>query len=342
MIGELPRNLLEGLAFGGMLLLVITRLATQADGIGSLLPTLGLYAFAGVRLFPAMQQIYYEMATVRFSKPLFDSMYRELTAQPGRPDDGASATGVLHLESSLELSDVCYRYPNASRNALDGLTLTIPARTTVGFVGGTGAGKTTAIDVVMGLIRPASGALRVDGVVIDETNARAWRRSLGYVPQQIYLADDTIAANIAFGVPPEEIDMAAVERAAQIAELHRFIRSDLPQGYATHVGERGVRLSGGQRQRIGIARALYRDPDVLVLDEATSALDNLTEQAVMDALRNLGRTKTVIIIAHRLTTVRHCDEIFLMDRGGISARGTYDDLVARSDLFRRMAGIAAE
>jgi ABC-type multidrug transport system fused ATPase/permease subunit len=174
-------------------------------------------------------------------------------------------------------------------------------------------------------------------VAITAGNRRAWQRNIGYVPQHIFLTDDTVSANIAFGQPPAAIDQAAVERAARIAELHRFIMEELPEGYATRVGERGVRLSGGQRQRIGIARALYHDPDVLIMDEATSALDNLTERAVMDAVKNLGHAKTIILIAHRLSTVRDCDVIFMLERGQLVAEGSYDELLAKSQKFRAMA-----
>ena len=206
--------------------------------------------------------------------------------------------------------------------------MTIPARTTVGLVGGTGAGKTTVVDLVLGLLEPTKGTIRVDGVPVTAANRRAWQRTIGYVPQAIFLTDESVAANIAFGLPPEAIDRAAVERAARIAELHDFVTAELPQGYDTPVGERGVRLSGGQRQRIGIARALYHDPDVLILDEATSALDNLTEKAVMDAVHNLGHAKTIVLIAHRLSTVRACDTIFMMEQGRVVAQGRYDELIA--------------
>jgi ABC-type multidrug transport system fused ATPase/permease subunit len=206
----------------------------------------------------------------------------------------------------------------------------------VGIVGGTGAGKTTAVDVLLGLLRPQQGALVVDGVEVTDDKVRSWQKSVGYVPQQIFLTDDTVAANIAFGVPPKAIDMAAVERAARIAEMHDFVTRELPDGYATTLGERGVRLSGGQRQRIGIARALYHDPDVLVLDEATSALDNLTERAVMDAVHNLGGKKTIVMIAHRLSTVRDCDRIFLLEQGRVVAQGSYDALVESNAEFRRL------
>ena len=230
-----------------------------------------------------------------------------------------------------------FSYPLAERKALQGLSLTIPARTTVGIVGGTGAGKTTAVDLMLGLLDMQEGTLAVDGVPITPRNVRAWQDTIGYVPQHIFLTDDTVASNVAFGLPPDQIDHAAVERAARIAELHGFVTEELPQGYDTVVGERGIRLSGGQRQRIGIARALYHDPDVLIMDEATSALDNLTERAVMDAVHNLGHAKTIILIAHRLTTVQACDTIFMLEHGQLVAQGSYNELLDTSRKFRAMA-----
>jgi len=217
------------------------------------------------------------------------------------------------------------------------LTFNIPARTTVGLVGTTGSGKTTTVDIILGLLLPQSGQLLVDGIPLTDANRRAWQRSLGYVPQQIFLADDTVAANIAFGTPKNQIDREAVERAVRVAKLHDFITNELPQGYDTLVGERGVRLSGGQRQRIGIARALYHQPQVLILDEATSALDNLTEQAVMDAVHALGHEITIILIAHRLSTVRECDRIYLLDKGRLAGQGTYEELLMANADFRLMA-----
>jgi ABC-type multidrug transport system fused ATPase/permease subunit len=222
---------------------------------------------------------------------------------------------------------------------VQGLALEIPAFTTVGLVGATGSGKTTTVDIILGLLEPQAGQLRVDGAPITAENRRAWQRSLGYVPQQIFLADDTVAANIAFGIPKNQIDREAVERAARIANLHDFVTLEMPQGYSTVVGERGIRLSGGQRQRIGIARALYHRPQVLILDEATSALDNLTEQAVMEAVHALGHEITIILIAHRLSTVRDCDHIYLLEKGQLTAQGTYDELVAGNKRFRRMAHV---
>ena len=341
-IGEMPRNILKAVALGGILFFILYLLITSNGSLAEVLPILGVYAFAGLRLFPALQQLYTAMTTVRVAQPVLERLHRDLEQLPAAAADfqlppSPDSVPPMRLHEKLELVDVHYAYPNAERTALNGLSLAVPARSTIGIVGGTGAGKTTAVDLVLGLLEPQAGEIRVDGVSVTAANRRAWQNSLGYVPQQIFLTDNTVSANIAFGQPPERIDQAAVERAARIAELHDFVTAELPQGYATHVGERGVRLSGGQRQRVGIARALYHDPDVLILDEATSALDNITERAVMDAVQNLGHQKTIVLIAHRLTTVQNCDRIFMLERGRLVAQGSYDELLESSQKFRTMA-----
>ena len=222
--------------------------------------------------------------------------------------------------------------------ALREFNIAISPLTSVGIVGPTGCGKTTAVDIILGLLSPTEGQFLVDGIEITQQNLASWQKNLGYVPQHIYIADDTIVRNIAFGVPDDDVDMEAVRRAARIANIADFIERELPGGYQTCVGERGLRLSGGQRQRVGIARALYRDPGVLVMDEATSALDGITEESVMDALRSLSRRKTIIVIAHRLTTVRECDVIYLLESGAIVAKGSYLELLRESAWFRAAAG----
>ena len=339
MISQLPSFAMQGLLFGGMLLVLLYLMGSRG-GLQEALPVIGLYAFAGYRLMPALQNVYQALSQVRFNEPAIDSLAEDLhTLSPGysnRPLDSEKVSGCMQLTDRLELDAVTYQYPGAPLPVLRGLSLVIPAQHRIALVGSTGSGKTTTVDLVLGLLAPASGAIIVDGTVIDPGNVRAWQRNLGYVPQQIFLSDDTVAGNIAFGQPPGKIDMAAVERAAQIANLHEFVVKELPDGYQAMVGERGVRLSGGQRQRIGIARALYHDPDLLVMDEATSALDNITERAVMEAVHNLGRRKTVILIAHRLSTVRDCDCIYLLEHGQVVASGTYDDLVASEQRFRAM------
>jgi ABC-type multidrug transport system fused ATPase/permease subunit len=343
LISQLPSYAMQGILFGGMLLAVLYLMATHGDFQGAL-PVVSVFAFAGYRLMPALQAVYNGVVQMRFSEPALDSLCEDLRSVPPLQDTLArlpgSGAGRTPLRESVELADVWYTYPEAAHPTLRGVTLRIPARTTAGFVGSTGSGKTTVVDVVLGLLRAQKGSLLVDGVEVTDANIRSWQCSVGYVPQQIFLVDDSVEANIAFGVPATRIDKAAVEWAARIAGLHDFVTQELPAGYATMVGERGVRLSGGQRQRIGIARALYRDPELLILDEATSALDNLTERAVMEAVHNLSGSKTIVLIAHRLSTVRGCDSIHLLEQGEVLASGSFDHLVAESPRFRAMAELA--
>ncbi len=406
-IGQLPQFILQAVAFGGILAIVLILMAARGGDLGQILPTLGVFAFAGQRLLPALQQVYQNATKMRFGKPALDSLYADLEGASNEALQSNRNIEPLPLKKSLELKNIGFTYPDAKQPAIQDIDLHIPACTTVGLAGSTGAGKTTLVDIIMGLLPPDHGQLLVDNKPIfsdkshfsgdgeritdnrsqspdnksqltdnrslitacpvkqhevlpgedrgftgdnlsssadnrqriTDNTLRRWQRALGYVPQQIFLADDTVAANIAFGVPAEEIDLQAVERAASIAELHDFVLQELPHGYQTTVGERGVRLSGGQRQRIGIARALYHDPDVLILDEATSALDNLTEKAVMDAVHNLARQKTIVMIAHRLSTVQKCDCIFLLEYGRLIGQGTYDQLLDKSHEFRRMAAV---
>ncbi len=338
MIEQLPSLAMQALLFGGMLL-VILYLIGRRGSFEDAVPVVGLYAFAGYRLLPAVQKVFEGVTKIQSSLASINALTGDIRTLELRSSQTTEArgSGGMRLESSIVLEDVRYTYPQALSPSLNGVSLSIRARTSVGFVGPTGSGKTTLIDLVLGLLAPDHGHLRVDGVDVNEGNVSDWQRLVGYVPQTIFLTDDTIAANIAFGQSPDQIDQSAVERAARLAELHQFIVTELPNGYATIVGERGVRLSGGQRQRIGIARALYREPEVLILDEATSALDNLTEHTVMDAVRNLSHQMTIVMIAHRLSTVRECDRIFLLDGGSVVATGTYDELVSENDQFRMLA-----
>jgi ABC-type multidrug transport system fused ATPase/permease subunit len=332
--GQMPRFALEALAFGGLLLVVIY-LMTRPGGLQQALPVLAVYAFGAYRLMPALQGFYTQLVSMRFAGPVLETLYQDLTqlVPEGSARLPLERAEPLGLREHIRLDGVTYRYPKSERPAVRDLTLEIPVRSTVGFVGKTGCGKTTTVDILLGLLRPQQGQLLVDGKPITADNLRAWQASIGYVPQHIYLADASIRANIAFGIPPERVDQAGVERAARIANLHDFVTRELPQGYDTTVGERGVRLSGGQRQRVGIARALYHDPELLILDEATSALDNLTEQAVMEAVHNLGQRKTVVLIAHRLSTVRECDRVFMLEGGRLVASDTYEGLAETSLQF---------
>ena len=340
LLGQLPSYVTQSLLFGAMLLALLY-LINRHGSFQHAVPIGALYAFAGYRLLPALQNAYHQITTLRSSEAALNSLHADMRAAPkvvaGDFEEPARKAGEVAIHRKIELKNVWYTYPGAARPSLQGLSLVIPARSTVGLVGATGSGKTTAVDLILGLLRPGHGALLVDGQEISGARLKAWQRSLGYVPQHIFLADGTIEANIAFGVPAEQIDRSAVEHAAKIANLHQFVVNELPKGYQTEVGDRGVRLSGGQRQRVAIARALYHDPQVLILDEATSALDNLTEQAMMAAVQSIGKAKTIIIIAHRLSTVRNSDCIYLLDRGWVAAAGTYSELVEGNEQFRALA-----
>ncbi|MFB6274147.1 MAG: ABC transporter ATP-binding protein [Salinibacter sp.] len=341
-INQIPRFGMELLAFGGLLVIVLYLLAAGLD-LSQVLPLAGVYAFAGYRLMPSLQQVFQGAAKARFNATVLDSIHEELEGVSDNPF--SSRPGVppvpLPFHDSLDLRGIKYHYPGAARPALADVDLTIQAQSSVAFVGKTGAGKTTLADVILGLLVPDAGEMSVDGTAITEDNRIRWQRNLGYIPQEIFLHDSSVASNIAFAVPPDEIDQTAVEEAARLANIHDFITQELPHGYATEIGERGVRLSGGQRQRIGIARALYHDPAVLVMDEATSALDSVTEQAVFEAIRNVAATRTLVIIAHRLTTIRDCDIIYLLDGGQIVASGNYEELVERQPRFQEMADVQA-
>jgi len=336
LIVQIPQYALPTIALIGVMLIIQYQFYLHGD-VGQALPLLALFALAGSRLMPAFQGVYQCWSRLRFATPALDALLRDL---PKRSvilpaSDDTRSDRVKRLCDQLELRHISYCYPGTSLPALHDVSLTIPARALVGLVGQTGAGKTTLADVILGLLNFDTGQILVDGVAIA-AQSRDWQRSVGYVPQHIFLADDSVAANIAFGISPAEIDMLAVQRAAQVANLHDFVTRELEYRYDTMIGERGIRLSGGQRQRLGIARALYRDPAMLIMDEATNALDTITERAVMDAVANLAHKKTIILIAHRIATVRYCDLIFLLEGGRILASGSYDALVGDSRRFREM------
>jgi ABC-type bacteriocin/lantibiotic exporter with double-glycine peptidase domain len=337
-ISQLPRFALETIAFGGILLIVLFKLGSDQNA-SEMVPILALYAFAGYRLLPAIQQIFANISTMRYNLYALTVVHQDLkgpgvAADPDRDLAETQNLQPLPLTRALVLRNVAYGYHGTQEPAIRGINLTIVPNTSIGLVGATGSGKTTTVDLILGLLTPTSGQLLADDIEINSDNIAQWQRNLGYVPQHIFLSDDTITRNIAFAVPDQEIDMVAVVHAARIANLHAFIEKELPDGYETVIGERGVRLSGGQRQRIGIARALYHDPTVLIMDEATSALDNITEEAVIEALRTLSGEKTIIMIAHRLTTVKECGVIYLMEKGHIVSQGTYAELLKSSAWFK--------
>ena len=288
-------------------------------------------------MLPTIQKIYIAITYLRIVSPALNSLYEDFKKlKPDTEEEYKNENKEnLNLRKNIILKNVNYRYPNSEKTALKNINLIIPANNTIGLVGKTGSGKTTTIDIILGLLEAHEGTLEVDEKIIDKKNIRSWQKLIGYVPQNIFLADSTVTENIALGVKIKDIDHQAVEHAAKIANLHDFVINELPLKYNTTIGERGVRLSGGQRQRIGIARALYHKPQVLVLDEATSALDNLTEKAVMEAVHNSKNKITKILVAHRLSTVRKCDKIFLLEKGQLKAQGTFEELTKISDEFRK-------
>ena len=322
-IGQIPRFILEAIAFGGILLILLY-IMRQTGNFNDALPILSLYVFAGYRILRALLTFYQSFSQLTFIGPSQKRLCDDLNGLKSFKKN--LDQGILVFDNKINLKNINYNYPNASRTALKNISLNISAKSTVGFVGTTGSGKTTIVDVIMGLLEPQKGTLDVDEKIITNQNLRSWQRCIGYVPQHIYLSDNTIASNIAFGVELKDINYETIEKVSKIANLHYFVKNELPEQYQTIIGERGVRLSGGQRQRIGIARALYHNPKVLILDEATSALDNLTEEAVMGAVNNLSKSITIILIAHRLNTMKICDIIYKIDKGEIHSQGTYKEL----------------
>ena len=339
-IAILPKYIMESVIFGSILVVILFYLAT-AGTVNHVLPMLAFFGLAGYRLMPSVQQVFSSLTTFQYNLPAVKILYSDMQWGDGlclitRDQVARQTSDDIRIQRVLRIENVSFAYAGTEIDVLKDITLHIQRNKTIALVGATGSGKTTLVDLIMGLITPREGGVFVDHVKLHEGNIRAWRSSLGYVPQQIYLSDDSVRRNIAFGLPDKLIVNEHVERAARIANIHEFV-STLPGGYETRIGERGVRLSGGQRQRLGIARALYRDPDLLIMDEGTSSLDGITEDVVMQAINTLSHEKTVILVAHRLTTVRNCDVIYLLEQGRIVEEGTYEELMNGSALFRCMA-----
>jgi len=335
MIATLPRNALEVIAFACLLGVTSYVFDKYGNNANEALPVVALYGFAAYRLMGAVQVVFNGLARVRFNWPALEILADEMRRTLSETSDAATTARPLPMEIAVEVSGLSFSYV-PGQPVLDGLSVTIPAGYAVGIVGLSGSGKSTFMDVLLGFLDAERGSIRIDGVELGPTNARNWRASIGYVAQTAYLLDGTIAENIAFGVSPEAIDIEAVRRAARRARIDQFV-AGLEKGYSTVVGERGVRLSGGQRQRIAIARALYRDPPIVVLDEATNALDNVTEAQVTEAVHDLRGRKTLVMIAHRLMTIRECDFILVFSGGRIVGRGSYDELLAGCEAFRELA-----
>ena len=328
-LGNSARYLVEPLAFGGLVLAVLL-LAMRGRDFSDILPNLGVMAVAGYRLLPSVQLLYSQLTQVSAMRHAVDEVYDEFiaaetdTSMPPRiRGDAFGRATPFHWDEAISLREVSFRYPGASRLALDGLSLTIPKNTSLGIIGPTGSGKSTLVDLLLGLYEPTAGEVVIDGQLLTPALVPSWQASIGYVPQEIFLIDDTIARNVAFGLADNEIDPARLREACATAQLLDFIETELPASFDTIVGERGIRLSGGERQRIGLARALYRRPSLLILDEATSALDIATEAKLLEALGTLAGKLTMVVAAHRLSAVANCDQLIdLRSAAGVVAEAT--------------------
>lgn len=337
-MSQVPRYFMELIAFGAMISLVLLLIKLHQGNLGTVLPILAVYALAAFKLLPALQQIYSSVAQIKGNAAAFEAIKDDLAKSLANPQpiEQSNQPAHLPLEKQISLNNITFSYPNKATLALDGVNMVIPKNSVIGLVGASGSGKSTAIDLLLGLLTPLKGELCIDDTLITADNKRTWQNSLGFVPQSIYLSEGSIAENVAFGLPAKSINIEQVNKALKLANLTELLEQ-LPEGINTKVGERGIQLSGGQRQRIGIARALYHEADVLVFDEATSALDGITERVIMDAIHDFSGQKTIIMIAHRLKTVQKCDIIYMMEQGKVIDQGTYEQLYNNNSKFKEMA-----
>lgn len=335
---QIPRFALEGIAFGGIIALLIILIMRERN-LSVIMPTITLYALAGYRVMPALQTIYAGFTQLNFVGPTLENLKGELKRLIIHSRK-LTSKNTDKFNGAIILKDISFKYNQTQNYSIRNLSMTIDKGEKIGIVGSTGSGKSTMVDLILGLLTPESGSLSIGKIDLNSENIRGWQKKIGYVAQNIYLCDGTVAQNIAFGIDENEINYMKVEIASKTACLHDFVVGNLPDGYDTKVGERGVRLSGGERQRIGIARALYENPEVLILDEATSALDNVTEANVMQSVSSIDSSITLIVIAHRLSTVKSCDRLYLLDEGEIVAQGSYEDLVCNNSQFKQMVEIS--
>ena len=333
-INIFPRYALQTLALTGISCLAIY-LLNSGESDSKTFSTLAVFALGGYRLMGACQRVFASYSSIKFGAATIDSVKTKIIESVEGTDE---VLPVPCLQTAVTLDKVSFAYPGQKDPILENIELRIPRGQKIAFVGTTGAGKTTLLNLLLGLLRPTQGQIHVDDTPLTKESSRGWQRQIGYVPQDIFLLDDTVLRNIAFALPDELIDHERAQAAASVAQLHDFITEELENGYKTVIGERGVRLSGGQRQRLGLARALYRNPAVLVLDEATSALDSATEAAVINDLEGSTSTKTVVVVAHRFQTVRRCDTIHVLKNGRLVSSGPYDELMETCEEFRRLAG----
>jgi ABC-type multidrug transport system fused ATPase/permease subunit len=334
---HVPRYLMELIAFGSMITLLLYLIVNHEGDLGMILPIISVYALATFKLMPALQQIYMNIGNIKANISAFESIQLDLENSI-KADLKASTpkNGFLYPAEKISLENITFTYPGKVEPALEKINISISAKNIIGIVGPSGAGKSTLIDIMLGLLIPQQGNLKVDDSIITSENNRLWQNSIGYVAQSIFLSEGTIVQNVAFGIPEEHVDLDKVKSALKLACLNEFIES-LDEGIYTRVGERGVQLSGGQRQRVGIARALYHQAEVLIFDEATSSLDGITEKMIMESIDQLSGKKTIIMIAHRLKTIKNCDKIFFLANGRVIDEGSYQELISKNDQFKKMA-----
>ncbi len=332
-----PRYFIELIAFSSIIMLTLYLLASHDGNLGIILPIISVYALATFRLLPAFQQIYVSLAAIKGNMASFESIKQDLIeSSKTQITSNKFHQTNLNLIEKISLEDISFTYPGKEAPTLNQINISISANSIIGIVGESGSGKSTLINILLGLIEPQEGLLKIDSTTINAKNRRSWQNTIGFVAQSIFLSEGTISENVAFGIPRDEINLEQVQTALELAHLSELIKS-LEQGIHTNVGERGVQLSGGQRQRIGIARALYHKAEVLVFDEATSSLDGITEKIIIEAIHEFSRRKTIIMVAHRLKTVKKCDLIFFIDKGKLVDKGTFEELVDRNEHFKNLA-----
>lgn len=337
---QVPRFFMELVAFGAMISLLLYLLITHNGKLGIMLPILSVYALATLKIIPAFQQIYGSLAKIKGNMAAFESIEKDLS-DSNKVDYISPNVDKNYLlpNEHIFLKNITFTYPNKKDSILKETKLYIPAKSVVGVVGPSGSGKSTIIDILLGLIVPQKGHIQIDGKIINDSNRRSWQNVIGYVAQSIFLSEGSIAENVAFGLPQNKICTESVQKALKLANLDEFVEN-LEFGLETKVGERGVQLSGGQRQRVGIARALYNEAEVLVFDEATSSLDGISEKMIMESIDKLSSSKTIVMVAHRLKTIKNCNKIFFVNNGKVEDQGEYEELLERNEKFRNMALLA--
>ena len=326
----LPKFLLEIIAFGGIILFVLFILFQNND-FSSTIPIVILYTFAGYRILPALQQIYASLSQLKYISPSLDTLHNDIYKNNSLANKTDQIEESLSFKKFINLKDISFSYDGSPKKILKNISFTIQSKSIVGIVGPSGSGKTTIIDIILGILNSSNGSIEIDDIKLTAANIKSWQKLIGYVPQNVYLSDDTLASNIAFGVEKEKLNKQDLIKASKNANLDIFVERELELKYETIVGEQGVRLSGGQRQRIGIARALYHSPKFLILDEATSSLDSETENKVMNCINSLKKDITILIVAHRISTLKNCDKILVINDGKLVAETTYDNLYKYQD-----------